>query len=75
MNQAFLSANLWTLGLNLLYAVAAMLVGLVALKAVDRWFFPQIDFVAEIKRGNVAASLVYGTMLLFLSLMLSSALR
>lgn len=75
MNHAILTANLWTIGLNLLYAVVAMLIGLMALKFLDRWVFPEINFIAEIKRGNIAAAIFAGMSLLFLALVLSSAVR
>ncbi len=75
MNQAIFSANVWTMGLNLAYAVVAMIIGLVALKLVDHFFFPQVDLMAEIKRGNIAAAIFAGTSLLFFALVLSSAVR
>lgn len=75
MNRVILSANLWTMGLNLAYAVVAMLIGLVALKLLDRWLFPNIDFIAEIKRGNIASAIFAGMVLLFMALVLSSAVR
>jgi len=75
MNHAILTANLWTMGLNLLYAVVAMLIGLMALKFLDRWVFPEINFISEIKRGNIAAAIFAGMSLLFLALVLSSAVR
>lgn len=75
MNQAILSANLWTMGLNLIYAIIAMTIGLVAVKLMDRIIFPEIDFIAEIKRGNIASAIFAGMVLLFLALLLSSAVR
>jgi len=73
MSHAIFTANLCTMGLNLLYAIAAMLIGLVALKLVDRLVFPEINFIAEIKRGNIAAAIFVGMTLLFLALVLSKA--
>jgi hypothetical protein len=75
MNRAILTANIYTMGLNLLYAVVAMLIGLVALKFVDRLVFPEINMISEIKRGNIAAAIFAGMGLLYLALVLSSAVR
>ena len=75
MNHAILTANVCTMGLNLAYAVVAMLIGLAALKFLDKVIFPEIDFIAEIKRGNIAAAIVVGMSLLFFALVLSNAVR
>ena len=75
MNHVILTANLWTMGLNLAYAVAAMMIGLAALNLVDKLLFPNIDFMAEIKRGNIASAIFFGMILLFLAMVLSSAVR
>ena len=75
MNPALLTANLWTMGLNLTYALVAMLIGLVAVKFVDRLVFPEINMIAEIKKGNIAAAIFAGMGLVFLALVLSSAVR
>ena len=75
MNHAILTANICTMGLNLAYAVIAMMIGLAALKFVDKVVFPEIDFIAEIKRGNIAAAIVVGMSLLFFALVLSNAVR
>jgi hypothetical protein len=75
MNPAILTANLWTMGLNLIYAVVAMLIGLAALKFVDRLVFPEINMIAEIKKGNIAAAIFAGMGLLYLAIVLSSAVR
>ena len=75
MNHVILTANICTMSLNLAYAVVAMLIGLAALKFLDKVIFPEIDFIAEIKRGNIAAAIVVGMSLLFFALVLSSAVR
>jgi uncharacterized membrane protein YjfL (UPF0719 family) len=75
MNRAILTANIWTMGLNLAYALVAMLIGLAALKFVDRLVFPEINLISEIKRGNIAAAIFAGMGLVFLAMVLSSAVR
>ncbi len=75
MNAVILKANICTMGLNLVYAMVALLVGCAALKLMDKLLFPDIDFMAEIKRGNVASAIFFGMVLLFLAMVLSSAVR
>ena len=75
MNRVILTANMYTMGLNLAYAVVAMLIGLAAVKFVDRLVFPEINMIADIKRGNIAAAIFAGMGLVFLALVLSSAVR
>ena len=65
MNPSILTTTLWTMGLSLVYAVVAMLMGLAALKLADWWLFPEIDFIVEIKRGNIASAIFAGMVLLF----------
>jgi len=58
------------LGLNLVYAVMALLVGVIAIRAVDRWLYTRVDFEEEIKRGNVAAAIYKSALLLFIGLVI-----
>ena len=75
MNHTVLVANLAAMGLNLVYAVIALAIGLAAMKAIDRFVFPEIDFMTEIKRGNIAAAIFAGTVVLFMAFVLASAVR
>ncbi|MDP6038991.1 MAG: DUF350 domain-containing protein [Candidatus Latescibacteria bacterium] len=63
------------LGLNLAYAVVALIVSVVALILIDRYLFTQIDFIAEIREGNIAASIFYSVILLFVGLVVATALN
>jgi len=58
------------LGLNLVYAVMALLVGVIAIRAVDRWLYTRVDFEEEIKRGNIAAAIYKSALLLFIGLVI-----
>lgn len=63
------------LGLNLGYAVVSLIVSVVALILIDRYLFTQIDFIAEIREGNIAASIFYSVILLFIGLVVATALN
>jgi hypothetical protein len=75
MNRAILLTNLYAMSLNLVYAIVAVIIGMLIIKYVDRLIFPQIDFIAEIKRGNIASAIFAGMILIFLALVLSNAVR
>ena len=74
MDEAFWKATAITLGINLVYTVVALLVGVAAVRWVDRYVYTEIDFVEEIKKGNVAAALFAGVLLLFVAMILSAGL-
>jgi ABC-type tungstate transport system substrate-binding protein len=62
------------LGINLAYAIVALLVGVIAIRAIDRWIYTGIDFEAEIKKGNVAAAIYKSALLLFVALVIGIVL-
>ena len=70
-----LEQTLIFLFINLGYAVVALVVSLVALIAIDKYLFRSIDFIEEIKKGNLAAGIVYSVILLFISLVVATALN
>ena len=74
MDTQFWSATAVTLTINLVYAVVALLVGVAVVRWIDRRLYPEIDFIDEIKRGNVAAAIYAGVLLLFVGMLLSSSL-
>ena len=74
MTGEFLKANLMTMSLNLAYAIVAMAIGVVSIKVLDWVVFPEIDFIEEIKKGNLAAAIFASVLILFLAIMLSSAI-
>jgi len=58
------------LGINLVYAIMALLVGVIAIRAIDRWLYTRVDFEEEIKRGNIAAAIYKSALLLFVGLVI-----
>ena len=70
-----LEQTLIFLFINLGYAVVALVVSLVALIAIDKYLFRSIDFIEEIKKGNLAAGIVYSVILLFISRVVATALN
>jgi uncharacterized membrane protein YjfL (UPF0719 family) len=58
------------LSINLVYAIMALLVGVIAIRAIDRWLYTRVDFEEEIKRGNIAAAIYKSALLLFVGLVI-----
>lgn len=74
MDAQFWRATAVTLAINLVYALVALVLGVLAVRAVDRWLYPEIDFAEEIKKGNLAAAVFAGVLLMFVAVILAGAL-
>ncbi len=74
METSNLTQTVVFLLVNLGYAVVALVVSLLALLFIDKMLFRQIDFVDEIKQGNLAASIFYSVILLFIGLVVATSL-
>ena len=70
-----LGQTLTFLLINLGYAVVALVVSIVTLILVDKYLFTRIDFIEEIKQGNLAAAIFYSVTLLFIGLVVATALN
>jgi uncharacterized membrane protein YjfL (UPF0719 family) len=74
MDAQFWKATAITLAINLVYAVLALVIGVAAFRWIDKTLFPEIDFMEEIRKGNMAAAVFAGVLLLFVALILAGAL-
>ncbi len=74
MDEQFWRATAITLAINLAYALVALVLGVLTVRFVDKRLYPEIDFVEEIKKGNLAAALFNGVLLLFVAVILAGAL-
>ena len=59
------------LGINLVYALVTLLDSVFALVIIDKYVFTKIDFIEEIKKGNIAASIFQSTILIFIGLVIA----
>ena len=71
MEISSLEQTLTFLGINLVYALITLLVSVFALVVIDKYVFRKIDFIEEIKKGNIAASLFQSTILIFIGLVVA----
>lgn len=74
MDYQFAGASAVMLVVNIIYAVVAFMIGVLALIAADKWIFRKIDFEEEIKKGNLAAAVFGASLTIFVALIISRAL-
>jgi uncharacterized membrane protein YjfL (UPF0719 family) len=74
MDWNFVRASSVMLVVNLLYAVIALFVGVLALRLMDRLVLKKMDLEEEIKNGNVAAAIFAATLVLFVAVIIGLAL-
>ena len=61
------------LGLNLVYAALGVVLMWVAYRVIDR-MTPQVDFPAELKRGNVAVAIFIAALFISIALIVGRAI-
>jgi len=71
----FLQANLINFIINIVYAFTALIIGVLAFKFIDNFIFRNINFIEEIKQRNLAAAIYASVILLFIAIIIGSALR
>jgi uncharacterized membrane protein YjfL (UPF0719 family) len=71
MEISSIEQTLTFLGINLVYALITLLVSVFALVVIDKYVFTKIDFIEEIKNGNIAAAMFQSTILIFIGLVVA----
>lgn len=62
------------IALNFLYAGLGVVLMYLSYRIID-WLTPQIDFTAELKRGNIAISIFIAALFLSIALIVGGALK
>lgn len=75
MDDAFLHATLFNLGLNVLHVPVALILGILGLKFIDRHLLRNLDIELELQKGNQAVAIFAPAILLFVGLVLAFGLR
>lgn len=75
MNTDFIFATLFNLGMNLVYTVIALFIGVGALVIIDKKLLKSTEVEKELKEGNVAMAIFSSTVLLFVALIVSFGLK
>ena len=71
MSSEFFAASLFNLGINISYTIIALLVGVYALKFIDKQLLTKVDIENELKNGNLAVAIFASTVLLFVAIIVS----
>ena len=74
MDLAFAKASAVMLFINLGYAVIGFLLSVFGILVIDKIFLKKIDLQEEIKKGNTAAAIFAGALVIGAVLAVSSAL-
>jgi uncharacterized membrane protein YjfL (UPF0719 family) len=74
MDWSFVRASGVMLAMNLVYAVVALFVGVLAIRVLDRFLLKKLDLEEEIGKGNVAAAVFASTLLIFVAIIIGLAL-
>ena len=61
-------------GLNFLYAGLGVVLMFLASRVID-WLTPQVDFPAELKRGNVAVAIFIASIFVAIAIVIGGALN
>ncbi len=75
MESQFFLSTLIQLGINLVYTLLALLVGVVALQIVDNLLLKDVDIQKQLQDGNMAVSVFASTILIFVAIIVSFGLK
>lgn len=75
MEVSTLHQTILNLLISLGYAIATLLVSVVTLYLVDHYLYRKIDFIEEIRKGNIAASIFYSVLLIFVAVIVTVAIN
>lgn len=75
MEVTSLFQTMLNLVVSLSYAIVTLLVSVTTLYLIDHFIYRKIDFIAEIKKGNIAASIFYSVILLFVAIIVTISIN
>jgi len=75
MQMDFLYATFFNLGINLIYTILSLFLGVIALIVIDRKLLKKVDIEEELKKGNLAIAIFAATILVFVALIVSFGLK
>lgn len=75
MGTEVIFATFFNLGVNLLYTVLALGVGVYSLLWIDKKLLKSVNIEDELKKGNMAIAVFSSTVLLFVALIVSFGLK
>ena len=67
--------TLTNLLISLGYAILTLIVSVITLYLIDHYIYKKINFLEEIKKGNIAASIFYSVVLLFVAIIVTTSIN
>ncbi len=61
--------------INIVFGIVALVAALCSIELCDRVMFKKIDFIDEIRGGNMAAAIAFGSMLAFAAYIIGASVR
>lgn len=74
MEITSIEQNMIFMLINLGYAIISLFISVIALLLIDKFVFKNIDFIEEIKKGNMAVAVFQSVILLFIGFVVSAAM-
>ena len=62
------------LAVNFFYVITSLITAVVSLILVDKVIYRKIDFIEEMKKGNIAATIFYSMLLVFVGMLMTKSL-
>lgn len=75
MEISTLVQTLVNLGISLGYGVVTLILSVLTLYLIDHYLYKDINFIEEIKKGNIAASIFYSVVLLFVAVIVTTSIN
>jgi len=75
MEISTMSQNIMNLAISLVYALVTLVISVMTLYMLDHFVYKNINFIEEIKQGNIAASIFYSVVLMFVAVIVSIAIN
>ncbi len=75
MEVSTIMQTIMNLLIGLGYAIVTLLVSVATLYMLDHYVYKNINFLEEIKKGNMAASLFYSVVLMFVAVIVTIAIN
>lgn len=75
MEVTTIGQTIMNLSISLGYALVALIISVITLYMIDHFIYKNINFIEEIKKGNIAASIFYSMVLMFVAVIVSIAIN
>ena len=75
MEITTLSQTMLNLLISLGYAIVTLIISVTTLYLIDHFLYKKIDFIEEIKHGNIAASIFYSVILMFVAVIVTISIN